>query len=453
MLSAACVIVVFATLGSPPTIAETAAGDRGMEIPSLAPMVERAMTGVVSISVLDQQTVDDDDSPSSDPLLRRFLGIPSDPQSSGQELHVVGSGVIIDAAKGLILTNSHVLEQADSITVTLGDGRRYEGKRIGDDPATDIAILQIHADHLRGLPFGDSDRLHVGDYIVAIGNPFGLQQSVTLGIVSALGRSGFGLDGYEDFIQTDASINPGNSGGALVDLRGEVVGISTAMVGSSGGNAGIAFAIPINMARKIADQLIAHGKIMHGQLGLVLNDLVPGSPEARTAGVDQGALIAEVVPDSPAEQVGLRAGDVVTEIDDASIRSAVSLRSFIGMLPAGSSVTVTAMRNGSKLRLTAILAEIKPERAEVPADIPALAGLTLESAGTVGSQNAGVSIISMKKDSAAYRAGLRPGDLIFSVDGGEVNSPRDVIRIARVGNGTLTLGIERGDTLFQVEIE
>jgi serine protease Do/serine protease DegQ len=447
---AACALAVAANLLCIGASAEVAPA--GVPVPSLAPMLAKTMPGVVSISV-SGRAMSDQNPLFSSPILRHFLDFPEALQPVQREFSAAGSGVIIDAEKGFILTNSHLLEGADAITVTLGDGQRLQAKHIGSDAMTDVAVVQIHAAGLQSLPLGDSDRLQVGDYVVAIGNPFGLEQTVTLGIVSGLGRSGLGIEGYENFIQTDASINPGNSGGALVDLRGELVGINTALIGSDNGNTGIGFAIPLNMAREVANQLIAHGKIVRGQLGIATSDLEPDSAAAKQASVSEGALVIDVLPGWPAEAIGLQPGDVVIEINGTTIRNARSLRNVLGLMPVGSNVAVVVMRQGKKRHYNATLIEPKKERAEVPADVSAFAGGILESVGVVGGTEPGVSITLLKKSSPAYLAGLRPGDVIAAVNDIEVRSPREVIAIARSGEGPLTFQVERGDSVFLLEVK
>ncbi|MDA8108543.1 MAG: trypsin-like peptidase domain-containing protein, partial [Betaproteobacteria bacterium] len=289
-------------------------------VPTLAPLLERVTPAVVNIAVL-QKSPEEDNPLLQDPFFRRFFGLPE----SSQPQMAAGSGVIVDAKNGYVLTNRHVIKDATQVMITLKDNRRFPARVIGSDAGTDIAVLQIKAEHLSALPFGDSDALRVGDFVVAIGNPFGIGQTVTSGIVSALGRSGLSPEGYEDFIQTDAPINPGNSGGALVDLRGELVGINSAIIGPSGGNVGIGFAVPSNMAHAVMEQLIRFGKVKRGRLGISMKDLTPEL--ARTLGVtaEEGAVIAEVQNDSPAARAGLQPGDVVVAIDGRPVRSAAEL--------------------------------------------------------------------------------------------------------------------------------
>jgi serine protease Do len=254
----------------------------------------------------------------------------------------------VDAERGYALTNNHVVEHASNIQITTKDGQRFNAKVVGRDPATDVAVIQIqNGSNLKALPLADSDQLEVGDFVVAIGNPFGLGQTVTSGIVSALGRSGLGIEGYEDFIQTDASINPGNSGGALVNLRGELIGINTAILAPGGGNVGIGFAVPINMAHSVMQQIVEHGEVRRGRIGISTQDLTPELAAAFHTNHTEGAIIAEVAPRSPADQVGLRKGDLVIAANGLPIRSATQLRNKIGLTPVGERIELILERNGA----------------------------------------------------------------------------------------------------------
>jgi Do/DeqQ family serine protease len=321
-------------------------------IPTLAPMLREVTPGVVNIATRAR-------GPSENPLLRdpffrRFFDIPDQPDQP-RETSATGSGVIVDARRGYVLTNNHVVEEADAIEVTTKDNQRFRARLIGRDPGTDVAVLQIQGQGLQALPFGDSDRLEVGDYVVAIGNPFGLGQTVTSGIVSALGRGGLRVEGYEDFIQTDASINPGNSGGALVDLRGRLVGLNTAILAPSGGNVGIGFAVPINMARAVMDQIIEYGEVRRGRIGIAVQDLTPEIAAAMRVGAGEGAVVAQVEPGSSAERAGFKRGDVVVAIDGVPIHSSTQVRNHVGLKRVGQSVAVTIERDGAKRVLTATI--------------------------------------------------------------------------------------------------
>jgi serine protease DegQ len=307
--------------------------------PSLAPLIKVVTPAVVNISVVSTSPARDNPL-ARDPFFRRFVP----PQEQPQQRQAAGSGVIVDAARGYVMTNNHVVANADKIAVTLKDGRTLNAKLIGTDPGTDIAVVQIPTENLTALTFGDSSALEVGDYVVAIGNPFGLGQTVTSGIVSALGRSGLRIEGYEDFIQTDASINPGNSGGALVDLRGRLIGINTAIIAPSGGNVGIGFAVPINMARSVFEQIVQYGKVQRGRVGVQVQDVTPDIASAIGLAQPTGALIAKVEPNSPAAKAGLRQGDVVLSINGAAVRNSSDLRNRVGLVRVGENVEVTYRR-------------------------------------------------------------------------------------------------------------
>ena len=328
--------------------------------PSLAPLIKVVTPAVVNISVVT--TSQPQDNPlARDPFFRRFFNVPDQPQT--QQRQAAGSGVIVDAARGYVMTNNHVVARADKIAVTLKDGRTLNAKLIGTDPGTDIAVVQIPAENLTALTFGDSGALEVGDYVVAIGNPFGLGQTVTSGIVSALGRSGLRIEGYEDFIQTDASINPGNSGGALVDLRGRLIGINTAIIAPSGGNVGIGFAVPINMARSVFDQIVQYGKVQRGRVGVQVQDVTPDIAGAIGMSQPTGALIARVEPNSPAAKSGLRQGDVVLSIDGTPVRNSADLRNRVGLVRVGESIDVTYRRGEDERSTKMKVAEIPTPQA------------------------------------------------------------------------------------------
>jgi serine protease DegQ len=320
----------------------------GGAVPTLAPMLARIIPGVVNIAVRGR--VREQNPLLQDPFFRRFFNLPQN-QPQERETRAIGSGVIVDAAQGYILTNGHVVEHATRIEVTTNDNRRFPARLIGRDAGTDIAVLRISARNLTALPMGDSDRLRVGDFVLAIGNPFGLGQTVTSGIVSALGRSGLGVEGYEDFIQTDASINPGNSGGPLVNLQGQCVGINTAILAPGGGNIGIGFAVPINMARRVMERLIRFGEVKRGRIGVAIQDLTPDLAQAMNTARTTGAVIARVDPGSPAERAGLRSGDLVVAVDGVAVHSGTQLRNIIGLTRIGEEVGLTVARAGAERTL------------------------------------------------------------------------------------------------------
>ena len=318
----------------------------GGAVPSLAPMLSRVTPGVVNIAVRGK--VKSENPLLQDPFFRRFFNLPQRQQTEERETQATGSGVIVDAAQGYVLTNGHVVENATRIEVTTKDNRRFTAKLVGRDAETDIALLQIPSQNLVAVPMGDSDRLQVGDFVLAVGNPFGLGQTVTSGIVSALGRSGLGIEGYEDFIQTDASINPGNSGGPLVNLQGQVVGINTAILAPGGGNIGIGFAVPINMARRVMDQILRYGEVKRGRIGVAIQDLTPELAQAMNTKQTNGAVIARVESGSPAEQAGLKTGDLVVAVNGTVVHSGTQLRNMIGLARIGDQVTLTVDRRGSE---------------------------------------------------------------------------------------------------------
>jgi len=422
----------------------------GQPLPSLAPVLEHSTPAVVNISTTRIQKIRDNPL-LSDPFFRRFFDIPDQPRQRRQ--HNLGSGVVVNAAEGLVVTNNHVIQGADKITVTLRDGRRLDASLIGVDPDTDVAMLRIPPENLTALPMANSDNLRVGDFVIAIGNPFGLGQTVTSGIVSALGRSGLGIEGYEDFIQTDASINPGNSGGALINLRGELVGINTAIYAPSGGNIGIGFAIPINMARSVMQQLIEHGRVHRGRLGAQAQDLTVDLAKAfAIKDRSKGAVVVQVDKDSPAARAGLKVGDIVTAVNDKPIESADDLRNVIGLMRVGDAVRLVVQRQGQTLTLNTRVAETNLRTIGGETLHPRLEGLELgnipESSPYYGRVK-GVIISDIRQGSPATRSQLREGDIITSVNRHQVTSTEDVLRYAKRNGGQLLLNIQRGNgTLF-----
>jgi len=420
----------------------------GQPLPSLAPMLERVTPAVVNISTVSR--VRPSDHPlMRDPFFRWFFELPHENRRSQQRRsQSLGSGVIIDARRGHILTNHHVIEQADEIRVTLKDGRELKADLLGADPETDVALLQIEAQDLSAVPLANSEDLRVGDFVVAIGNPFGLSQTVTSGIVSALGRSGLGIEGYENFIQTDASINPGNSGGPLVNLRGELVGINTAILAPSGGNVGIGFAIPVNMARAIKRQIVEFGGVSRGTFGISMQALTPELAKALELKRGQrGVVISGVERDSAAERAGLRAGDLVTEVNKQPVRSPTDLTTRLALMRVGERLDLKVLRDGRPRDLTAEIADpfenFVEGRSIARTFRGALFGEVLDDSdlGT----NPGIAVARVKEDSPAWKAGLRDGDVVFQVNRERVKTLDELAAAAE--NGVYRIKLRRGNRL------
>jgi len=419
--------------------------------PSLAPMLERVTPAVVNIST--SATVPVRESPLfQDPFFRRFFDLP-EPRERQRRTQGLGSGVVIDAQRGLVATNAHVIEKADEITVRLQDGRQFKAEIIGVDRPTDIAVIRIPAERLTAIRIGDSDKLRVGDFVVAIGNPFGLNQTVTSGIVSALGRSGLNIEGYEDFIQTDASINPGNSGGALVNLDGELVGINTAILAPSGGNVGIGFAIPVNMARQIAEQLSRHGEVQRGRLGVHIQDLNPELAEAFGVKQTRGALVTKVVPDSPADKSGLKPGDVVIAVNGKRVKEGSDLRNTIGLLRVGQSVALTVLRKNQQLTLNAAIDKPRSVTVDGGKLHPRLAGAQFSNLPSdIGAElDGGVLVKEVKRGSPAWEVGLRDEDIVLSANRRRVSDTEQFAQAVK-GADALLFNLRRGDSAFFIVI-
>ncbi len=426
--------------------------DKGF--PSLAPLVRSASPAVVSIAT--KGTVQTPRNPlMDDPFFRRFFGGPQMRQRQRQ-VRSAGSGVIVDAKNGYILTNHHVIDHADEIEVLLADKRVLQATIVGSDPGTDIAVIQVKDENnLVQMPLGDSNELEVGDFVVAIGNPFGLSHTVTSGIISALGRVGLSRDGYEDFIQTDASINPGNSGGALINLKGELIGINSAIFSGSGGNIGIGFAIPVNIAKSIMAQLIEFGEVHRGLLGVSISDFNAETAEA--FGIDanvSGALVQEVVSDSAAEMAGIAVGDVIVSIDGESVTSASDLRTTVGLRRSGDTVKIKVIRDGKEKSFTATLTELSDLTQVAAAEIhPGLAGAEFQTYDGKGQafSDAGVIVIVIEPGSPAAQRGLRADDIIVTVNRERVESVKE-LKGAAENQNLLILGIRRDDRDLLLQI-
>jgi Do/DeqQ family serine protease len=414
----------------------------GNKLPSLSPMLKQVNPAVVNIATFSTRQAQN--PLLNDPFFRRFFNVPDQQQIPKQapkkRQQSAGSGVIVDAINGIVMTNSHVIDGADEVQISLADGRSFTAEVKGSDPELDIAILQIDAKDLAEVPLGNSSGLEVGDFVVAIGSPFGLGQTVTTGVVSALGRTGLGIEGYENFIQTDASINPGNSGGALVNLRGELIGINTAILAPTGGNVGIGFAIPVNMAKASMKQIIAHGEVRRGQLGIGIQDI---SPELREAfnlkNGQQGVLVTGVSEDSSAEKAGLQPGDIVIAVDGKKTTSTGQLRSQIGIKEIGDKVRLSLIREGKTKKVNVEVGE--PQQ---------LASINNELHGLLdGAQfennpdGEGVVVAGLSPNSAAAYSGLRPGDIIVGANRQRVRDIKSFKEALSHSNQSVLLQINR----------
>jgi len=417
----------------------------GQPLPSLAPLVKKVAPAVVNIRV--SQTVHTR-SPYGDEMFRRFFGLPDVPNGS-REIASAGSGVIVDAENGYILTNHHVVDGADKIQISLHDDTTLDAEIIGSDAPTDIALIKVDPENLTDLPIGDSDLVEVGDFVIAIGNPFGLGNTVTSGIVSALSRTGISRNGVEDFIQTDASINPGNSGGALVNMRGELVGINSAIISRSGGNVGIGFAVPSEIAQSIMRQILDFGEVRRGLLGVTIQTIDKESAMALGTEVDTGALVAEVVPGSAAEEAGLQVDDIIVRVDEKKIDSSRELSNAIGLKGSGEKIDIEFVRNGRNKSVTATLGQQTIARS-VGADIhPGLSGAEFASASVAST--GGIDVTGVEADSPAAQRGLRAGDVIMQVNRRSVQNLQQLRDIA-ADNQILFLLVRRGDRALMLQI-
>ena len=418
----------------------------GEAFPSLAPLVERASPAVVNIRV--SQTVTQR-SPIGDEAFRRFFGIP-DSNGGPREVASAGSGVIVDAERGYILTNHHVVADADEIQVSLMDGEILDAEIVGSDEATDIALIKVAGEGLIEMPIGDSEIVRVGDFVLAIGNPFGLGHTVTSGIVSALGRTGINRSGYEDFIQTDASINPGNSGGALVNMRGELVGINSAIISRSGGNVGIGFAVPTEIAKSVMNQILDYGEVRRGLLGVSIQTIDSEIAKALEISVDSGALISLIEPGSAAEDAGLRVDDIIVAVNDEKISGASELRNTIGLMGSGEEILVEFIRGDETLSTTATLGEQR-RVADVSSGVGSDIHPGLEGAEFGSSSTRGIEVETVVADSPAAQRGLRAGDVITAANRREVRDLEDLGAIA-AANTRLFLLVQRDERAILLQI-
>ncbi len=421
----------------------------GQPLPSLAPVLKTVTPSVVNIYT--QTRVRVRSRLLDDPVFRRFFNVPDVPRERVSQS--LGSGVVVDSEKGYILTNNHVIEGADDISVTLKDGRSIEAELIGTDPDTDLAVIRVTAENLIALTLADSDELQVGDFVVAVGNPFGLGQTVTSGIVSALGRTGFrGLE-YQNFIQTDASINPGNSGGALINLRGELVGINSAIFTPSGGNVGIGFAIPSRMAQYVMDQLIRFGEVRRGTLGLIVQDLTSELAGAFGIQSERGALVSEVIDDTAAERSGLRAGDVITSVTGRAIRSAQDFLNAEGQVPVGGALVLEYIRNSRQQKTTLMVQEPLEISGEDLDRRFAGAVFTELPARLRNEKVSGVFIDELQPRSRLSYEGLRPGDIITAANRESIRNLADLKKVLAKVKSTLVLQIHRNGEAYFARID
>jgi len=437
-------LLLLIALTAGPALAAAAVPTDARGLPTLAPVVQQVTPAVVNISVVTRAPMEDNPL-FRDPFFRRFFNLPDRPQRREQ---AAGSGVIIDAQRGYVLTNHHVVRQAEQVLVTLKDRRQFQARLVGSDPGTDVAVLQIEARDLTALRFGDSDQLSVGDYVIAVGNPFGIGQTVTSGIVSALGRSGLSPEGYEDFIQTDASINPGNSGGALVNLRGELIGINSAIIGPAGGNVGIGFAVPANMARTILNQIVKYGEVRRGRLGIEMADINPEIAKKLGISSLEGVLVAAVQQGSPAEQAGLRQRDVIIAMNGRALNSAAELRTKLGLTPIGEEIELRLMRGGETRTLKVKIAAPQQMSGGAGQTVPQLPGLSvveIERGSPLHRRIQGLIVASVAEGSRAWQAGFRAADIIYAVNRSRVRTLAEFQTALRPTDAGFAVSLVRGD--------
>jgi serine protease Do len=418
---------------------------------SFAPVVKKVSPSVVRVDITGKaKDMEIGESPFDNPMLRRFFGdqLPQQGRRGGRmqrapREHGLGSGVIV-TQDGYILTNNHVVENADKVHVTLDDGREFDAKVVGTDPKTDIAVVKVEATGLPYMQLADSDKIEVGDVTLAIGNPFGVGQTVTSGIISATGRAAGigGPDFYEDFIQTDAAINPGNSGGALIDAEGRLIGINTAILSRTGGNNGIGFAVPVNLAKNVMEQLITNGKVVRGFLGVNIQTMTPALAKQFDLKDTKGALISEVTPNSPAEKAGLKSGDVIMEFNGKPVKDSRHLKLAVGATAPGTKAPVKVLREGKSKELTVTLKELPSDQMagndnKSAADTDALDGVTVGDVDSNVRQQfnlprdlKGAVVTDVDPDSASYAAGLRPGDVVLEIDRKPVNNAEEAVKLS-----------------------
>ncbi len=410
----------------------------GEELPSLAPMLEDVQPAIVNISTTT--VIRNQEHPlMQDPFFKRFFNLPQRQRPSSS----LGSGVIVDAKMGYVITNHHVIDKADEIMVTTKDGRELEAVLVGSDPASDVAVIKVDARDLKEIRIGVSEDLRVGDFVVAIGSPFGLSQTVTSGIVSALGRSGLGIEGYEDFIQTDASINPGNSGGALVNLRGELVGINTAIFSRGGGSVGIGLSIPVDMVISLMQQLLDHGEVKRGLLGVRMQDLTPSLADAFGISGKKGAVVSEVIVGSAAEDVGMMEGDVIVKFNKTPVESSADLRNAVGLLRPGSAANVEFYRNAELVNVNVKIKGYDSLAASQEGIIKRLEGARFKNVSANSEGPQGVEVVKIEAGSPASSSGLEEQDIIVNINRREVANLGDMKEIVKQSTDVLLIKLVR----------
>ncbi len=447
----ACAVALLTAAFSPAALTAMPAAIADTPVPSLSPMIKKVSPAIVNIATRGTIHEKGPQNPLlDDPFFRRFFDVPQDSRPRERPFQSAGSGVIFDAKAGYIVTNAHVVENASEITVTLQDGRDLKAEIVGSDEPSDVAVLKVKTENLTQIVLGDSAKVEVGDFVVAIGNPFGLQHTVTSGIISGLSRSGINPDGYEDFIQTDASINPGNSGGALVNLRGELIGINTAILSRSGGNIGIGFAIPVNMAHSVMDQLIQYGSVKRGLLGVSMYTVTPDIAQSLGLANVQGALVSQVVDGSPAQKAGIHPGDVITSVNGQPVKSNGELRNAIGLMRVGDKVDIGILREGKPQKLTAIIADTSAP--QTTSTTPQAIHRAFEGALLADAPDGGGALVKgVEPGSAAAQVGLRTNDIIVSANRGRVTNVQQLRDRAR-NSGVLVLEVRRGNAIVLIPL-
>lgn len=445
----AALLLLAAVAPAVPAAMPAAVGDT--PVPSLSPMIKKVSPAIVNIATRGTIHEKGPQNPLlDDPFFRRFFDVPQDSGPRDRPFQSAGSGVIFDAKAGYIVTNAHVVENASEITVTLQDGRDLKAEIVGSDDPSDVAVLKVKTDGLIQISLGDSAKVEVGDFVVAIGNPFGLQHTVTSGIISGLSRSGINPDGYEDFIQTDASINPGNSGGALVNLRGELIGINTAILSRSGGNIGIGFAIPVNMAHSVMDQLVKYGSVKRGLLGVSMYTVTPDIAQSLGLPSAQGALVSQVVDGSPAEKAGIHTGDVITSVNGQPVKSNGELRNAIGLMRVGDKVEIGLLREGKPIHLTAVISDTTTPQASTTA--PEGINKAFEGAILVDAPDGGGALVkAVEAGSAAAQVGLRNNDVIIGANRAKVTTVQQ-LRDRAKNSSVLVLEVRRAKAIVLIPL-